>query len=99
MMARAVRVTFFLAVLVVLALIAGGVMSRYGTVAAQSAQPFQQGKIYHLEYLGADFDVKVISAPSDGWATVDIVGGRWGTQGRVFLNTNLVATAKEVPAR
>ena len=59
--------------------------------------PFQAGKTYRVEFLGAEAIIKVITPPdANGWATVTVIKGLSGqTSGTTYLNTRLAATATE----
>ena len=60
--------------------------------------PFQAGKTYRLEFLGADATITVITPPdSNGWATVTVIKGLSGqASGTTYLNTRLAVTATEI---
>ncbi len=65
--------------------------------ASPAGTPFQAGKTYHVEFLGGDATITVITPPDpNGWATVRITKGLSGpTSGTTYLNTRLAVTATE----
>jgi len=86
-----------IALIFVMLLIAAGSLHVYAQGSA-AGTPFKVGRTYHLEYLGTDADIKVLSGPdSNGFVAATVIRGfdQSSRSGVVWVNVRMAILARE----